>query len=126
MKHPLRSDFHTVVTEEGVSVTFKPTNSVYGFDRLADDSNIGGLGLISFVGIQHAGHNTEDYRPDEVQDMARSIASELVGSVWFQERNPLPPANVRHTGPSGKTKARLRRRVWRQKSCDPLVNSKSR
>ena len=31
MKHPFRSDFHTVVTEAGVSVTFKPTNSIYCF-----------------------------------------------------------------------------------------------
>ena len=31
MKHPFRSDFYTVVTEAGVSVTFKPTNSIYCF-----------------------------------------------------------------------------------------------
>jgi putative component of membrane protein insertase Oxa1/YidC/SpoIIIJ protein YidD len=35
MKHPARSDFHTVVTAAGVSVTFKPTNSTYSFFRLA-------------------------------------------------------------------------------------------
>ena len=34
MKQPARSDFHTVVTAAGVSVTFKPTNSTYSFYRL--------------------------------------------------------------------------------------------
>ena len=33
MKRPVISDFHTVVTEAGVNVTFKPTNSVYTFYR---------------------------------------------------------------------------------------------
>jgi hypothetical protein len=94
MKHPFRSDFHTVVTEAGVSVTFKPTNSVYSFHRLADANDIGRLGPISFAGVLHAGHNTtEDYSPDKVQDMAQHIASEFIGSVWFQERSP--PAGIR-------------------------------
>jgi hypothetical protein len=120
MKHPFRSDFHTVVTEAGVSVTFKPTKSAYSFCRFADANDIARLGPISFAGVQHAGHNTEDYPPDEVQGIAQRIASEFAGSVWFQERNPLTgirdattgatvrpisPANARQTGPSGKTKA---------------------
>ena len=89
MKHPVRSDFHTVVTEAGVSVTFKPTNSVYSFCRLADANDVGCLGPISFAGVLHAEHNTtEDYSPDEVQDLAQRIASEFVGSVWFQQRSP--------------------------------------
>jgi hypothetical protein len=90
MKHPSRTDFHTVVTAAGVSVTFKPTNSVYSFCRIADANDIGRLGAISFAGVIHAEHNiTEDYSPDEVQDMAARIASEFVGSVWFEERSPL-------------------------------------
>jgi hypothetical protein len=98
MKHPVRSDFHTVVTEAGVSVTFKPTNSVYSFLRLAEANDflrlaeandIGRLGPISFAGVLHAGRNTEDYSPDKVQDMAQRIASEFVRSVCFQERSPL-------------------------------------
>jgi hypothetical protein len=36
MKHPLENDFDTSVTEAGVTVTFKPTNSIYSFYRLAD------------------------------------------------------------------------------------------
>ncbi len=28
MKHPIRGDFDTAVTEAGVNVTFKPTNPV--------------------------------------------------------------------------------------------------
>jgi hypothetical protein len=72
MKHPVKSDFHTVVTEAGVSVTFKPTNSTYSFYRLADTNIIARLGPISFAGVQHAGRDTDDYASDEVQEMARS------------------------------------------------------
>jgi hypothetical protein len=89
MKHPVRSDFYTVVTEAGVNVTFKPTNSVYSFFRLAEVNDNGRLGPISFAGVLHAGRNTEDYSPDKVRDMAERIASEFVGSVCFQEWSPL-------------------------------------
>jgi hypothetical protein len=82
MKHPVRSDFDTVVTEAGVSVTFKPTNSVYSFYRLAGSDEIARVGPVSYAGVQHAGHNTEDYPADEVQDMAQRIASEFGASVW--------------------------------------------
>ena len=76
MKHPVRSDFHTVVTAAGVSVTFKPTNSIYNFYRFAE------TGALSLAGVQHAGRDTDDYSSDEVQDMAQQIASEH-GSVHF-------------------------------------------
>jgi hypothetical protein len=79
MKHPVISDFHTVVTEAGVSVTFKPTNSIYSFYRLAD-TNI--IARVSFAGVQHEGRDTEDYPSDEVQDMAQQIASEHARSIW--------------------------------------------
>ena len=69
MKHPARSDFHTVVTAAGVSVTFKPTNSTYSFYRFA------GSGTLSLAGIQHAGCDVDNYPSDEVQDMAQQIAS---------------------------------------------------
>ena len=69
MKHPVRSDFHTVVTAAGVSVTFKPTNSTYSFYRFAE------TGALALGGIQHAGRGTDDYPSDEVQDMAQQIAS---------------------------------------------------
>jgi hypothetical protein len=69
MKHPVRSDFHTVVTAAGVSVTFKPTNSTYSFYRFAK------TGALSLAGIQHAGRGTADYLSAEVQDMAQQIAS---------------------------------------------------
>jgi hypothetical protein len=69
MKHLARSDFHTVVTAAGVSVTFKPTKSTYSFFRFAE------TGALSLAGIQHAGRDTDDYPSDEVQDMALQIAS---------------------------------------------------
>jgi hypothetical protein len=70
----MRSDFHTVVTKTGLSVTFKPTNSTYIF--VADEPLIARLGPVSFMGIQHRGRNTEDYNPNEVETMARLVASE--------------------------------------------------
>jgi hypothetical protein len=82
MKHPVRSDFDTIVTETGVRVTFKPSNSIYSFYRLAGSDEIARAGPISYAGVQHAGHHTEDYPPDEVQDMAQRIATEFAASVW--------------------------------------------
>ena len=70
MKHPAGSDFHTVVTAAGVSVTFKPTNSTYSFYRFAE------TGALSLAGIQHAGRGADDCPSDEVQDMAQQIASD--------------------------------------------------
>jgi hypothetical protein len=40
MKHPVRSDFDTAVTEVGVNVTFKPTNSLYSFYRLTEAEDV--------------------------------------------------------------------------------------
>ena len=66
MKHPVRSDFATVVTETGVSVTFKPTNSIYTFYRPTVGEDVARLGPVAFTGVQHAGR----------------IASELGKSLW--------------------------------------------
>lgn len=82
MKHPARSDFASVVTEAGVSVTFKPTNSIYTFYRVTTGEDVARLGPVAFAGVQHAGRNTEDYPPDEVQAMAQRIAAELGKSLW--------------------------------------------
>jgi hypothetical protein len=86
MKHPLRSDFDTAVTEAGVNVTFKPTGGVYSFYRLAETDDLASLGPVSFAStsfasVQHAEHNTDEYSPDELQDMAQRIASEVVTSL---------------------------------------------
>jgi hypothetical protein len=55
MKHPVRSDFDIAVTEAGVTVTFKPTNSIYSFYRLADSGNVARLGPVSLERVRHAG-----------------------------------------------------------------------
>src|SRR6516225_4366127 len=47
MKHPVRSDFDTAVTEAGVTVTFKSTKSIYSFYRLADSEDFARLGPVS-------------------------------------------------------------------------------
>ena len=44
MKRPVRSDFATVVTETGVSVMFKPTNSIYTFYRPTVGEDVARLG----------------------------------------------------------------------------------
>jgi hypothetical protein len=84
MKHPLKSDFETGVTEAGVTVTFKPTNSIYSFYRLADGDDIARLGPVSPAGVRHAGASgdTADYPADEVQGMAQQIASEMAAAIW--------------------------------------------
>ena len=76
MKRPVRSDFDTAVTEAGVNVTFKPTNSIYSFYRLAESEDIARLGPVSLERVRHAGPSgdTEDYPADEVQDMAQRNA----------------------------------------------------
>jgi hypothetical protein len=84
MKHPVRSDFNTAVTEAGVSVTFKPTNSIYTFYRLAESDAIARLGPASLGSVRHTGPSgdNEDYSSDEIQAMAQRIASEVASSVW--------------------------------------------
>ena len=47
MKHPVRSDFDTAVTEAGINVTFKPTNSIYSFYRLAESEDVARLLTLS-------------------------------------------------------------------------------
>jgi len=88
MKHPVREDFDTFVTEAGVSVTFNQTNSIYNFYRLTDPKNIERVGPVSFAGVQHARRGTGAYSSEEVQDMARSIAAEFARSF----RSPLEEA----------------------------------
>jgi len=85
MKHPVRNDFDTAVTEAGVTVTFKPTKSIYGFCRLADGGDVARLGPVSLDRVGHAGAggDTEGYPPEQVQEMAQRIALEVAASVWL-------------------------------------------
>jgi hypothetical protein len=54
MKHLVRGDFETAVTEAGVNVMFKPTNSIYSFYRLAESEAVA-LHLRLFKsGLAHA------------------------------------------------------------------------
>ena len=74
IRRPAVSDFHTVVAKTGLSVTFKPTNSTYTF--VADNPIVARLGPVSFIGVQHGRCNTEEYNSNEVEAMARQVASE--------------------------------------------------
>jgi hypothetical protein len=84
MKHPLRSDFQTAVSEAGVVVTFRPTGSIYSFYRLAGSEDIARLAPTSSADVRHAapGGDTSDYPAEEVQDMAQRLAAEIAKSVW--------------------------------------------
>jgi excinuclease UvrABC nuclease subunit len=98
MKHPVRSDFETAVTNAGLTITFKPTNSIFSFYRLADANNIARLGPVSLAAVQHAGPSadTDDYPSDEVQIMAQHIASEVAASVWsVQEEKEADKSTLR-------------------------------
>jgi hypothetical protein len=84
MKHPGKGDFDTAVSEAGVTVTFKPTNSLYSFHRLTDSDDVARLGPVSPQRVQHEGPSSDagDYASDEIQAMAQQIASEAAASVW--------------------------------------------
>lgn len=88
MKHPVKSDFDTSVTEAGATVIFKPTNSIYSYYRLADTDDIARLGPVSPGYVQHAGPtgDTGDYAPNEVQDMALRIASDAATAIWSAKK----------------------------------------
>ena len=90
MQHPALSDFASVVTEAGVSVTFKPTNSTYTFYRLRAGQDVARLGPVGFSGVQHAGRNTGDYPADEVQAMAQQIARNSVRPFGQFKRRKKP------------------------------------
>ena len=104
MKDPVSSDFDTAVSEAGVTVTFKPTNSIYSFYRLADGNGIASL-AVSPAGVRHAGAggDTGDYPADEVQRIAQRIASEVATSVWSvqDEKEADALTTVRPTGVVG-------------------------
>jgi hypothetical protein len=98
MKHPVRSDFDAVVSEAGVTVTFKPTNSVYSFYRLAGSNDVARLGPVSPQSVRHAGPggDTADYTSDEIQAMAQRIASEAGATAWsVQEENETDKQTLR-------------------------------
>jgi hypothetical protein len=81
LSEPAPCDFTVVeVLESGVTVLFEPTQSFYTFYRLADPKDIKRFGPVSPepVGVRHAGPSGDigDYRSDEVQGMAHSLASD--------------------------------------------------
>jgi len=84
MHHPVRSDFDIAVAEAGVTVTFKPTKTIFSFYRLAGSDDVARLGPVSPQIVRHAGPSGDaaEYPADEVQAMAQQIASEAAASVW--------------------------------------------
>jgi hypothetical protein len=84
MKHPVKSEFNTAVTEVGVTVTFTPTTSIYSFYRLVDANDIARLGPVWVSRVQHGGPiDTNGYPSDEVLMMAQRIAKDSRALVWL-------------------------------------------
>jgi hypothetical protein len=75
MIHPARSDFDATVLDAGVTVTFKPTESIYSFYRLADSNDIARLGPVSPGHVRHAG------KSGDTGAYPLRIASEAAASV---------------------------------------------
>src|SRR5262249_8157532 len=61
----------------------------YSFHRLTVANDLACFRPIAFAGIQHAGRDTEDYPSDEVEEMARQIASEHARSIWLDQDKTL-------------------------------------
>ena len=80
MKHPTPSDFIVNVEEGNVSVIFKPSDSYYGFGRLADPADIARHGpLPRSPNARHAKTgDTGDYPSEEVAQMAHSLAVKAI------------------------------------------------
>ena len=72
IRRPVKSEFQTLVTKTGLGVTFKPTKSTYTFVT----DNVERPGSVSFIGVQHASRNTQEYNSDEVEALARQVASD--------------------------------------------------
>jgi hypothetical protein len=79
MKQPTEDDFTVDVLESSVTVLFEPTQSYYTFYRLADPRDTKQFGPVSPEpdGVRHAGlsGDTGDFRSEEVQAMAHSLAA---------------------------------------------------
>ena len=77
MKQPTPSDFIVNVKESSVSVIFRPSNSDYNFVRLADFARYGPLSQSPNVRHGNTG-DTGDYPPEEVAQMAHSLAVKAI------------------------------------------------
>jgi hypothetical protein len=85
MKHPVRNDFDPALTEAGVNITFKPTNSIYSFYRLPEREDVARLGPVSLGPVRRAG-------PSYPKDNGKGY--EIVGHLRYVrvEEGPKVPA----------------------------------
>jgi hypothetical protein len=79
MKHPTPSDFTVEAKEGHVSVIFKPSDSHYNFDHLADPEDIARYGPLSRSNVRHGKTgDTGEYPENEVAQMAHTLAVKAV------------------------------------------------
>jgi hypothetical protein len=80
MKQPTPSEFIVNVQDNSVSVIFKPSNSEYNLGRLADAADIARYGPLSQSPNMRHGNtgDTGDYPPEEVAQMAHSLAVKAI------------------------------------------------
>jgi hypothetical protein len=86
MKQPTPKDFTVEASEAGIIVTFTPTESIYSYFWLADQSDIQSVGPISSdYKVRHAKTgDTGSYRSSEVEAIAYQLARDLA-SRWRSE-----------------------------------------
>ncbi len=84
-KQVLETLFDLKLSDAGVHVVFRPTNSLYSFHLLTEENDVGGLGRLSAEGhVRQVGANgrTDEYDPQEVYRMAFSLASTAAKRGW--------------------------------------------
>src|SRR5262249_1660205 len=74
IRPPVKSEFHTVVTKSGLGVTFSQRKALTSLSPTMPSLSAPRPCLV--MGVQHARRNTEGYNSDEVEAMARQVASE--------------------------------------------------
>jgi hypothetical protein len=83
MRQPTNTDFDVQVSDGGVVVTFKPTNSIITYNLLVDPEDIRRFGPLSNVPhVRHAGPTGDfgDYPSSEVLAMAHRLAATAVSA----------------------------------------------
>jgi hypothetical protein len=77
MREPTSSDFDIQVGEAGITVRFKPTDSIFSYYLLADPDDIRRHGPISPQSKRHGNTgDTGDYSEEEVEALAFRLAQE--------------------------------------------------
>jgi hypothetical protein len=81
MRRPTKADFDAEVTDGGVTVTFRPPQTIITYLLLADPEDIAKVGPVSpDASVRHVGSTGDfgDYSSSEVLTVPREVAAEAV------------------------------------------------